>query len=57
MEVILEMGADPSVRSQFGVAFERKNGNRAHISKLLPGLAGYAEDEADEEHLLTRILR
>jgi pre-mRNA-splicing factor CDC5/CEF1 len=54
MEVILEMGQDASVRSQFGSAFAREWQN-AHdaAGKVLPGLAGYAEDELDEEQLLT----
>ena len=54
MEVILEMGQDASVRSQFGSAFAREWQN-AHDAggKVLPGLAGYAEDELDEEQLLT----
>lgn len=53
MEVILEMGQDASVRSQFGSAFAREWQN-AHDAggKVLPGLAGYAEDELDEEQLL-----
>lgn len=54
MEIILEMGQDASVRSQFGSAFAREWQN-AHDArgKVLPGLAGYAEDELDEEQLLT----
>jgi pre-mRNA-splicing factor CDC5/CEF1 len=54
MEVILEMGQDASVRSQFGSAFAREWQN-AHDAggKVLPGLAGYAEDELDQEQLLT----
>jgi pre-mRNA-splicing factor CDC5/CEF1 len=53
MEVILEMGQDVSARSQFGSAFAREWQN-AHDAggKVLPGLAGYAEDEIDEEQLL-----
>jgi pre-mRNA-splicing factor CDC5/CEF1 len=53
MEVILEMGQDASVRSQFGSAFAREWQN-AHDAggKVLPGFAGYAEDELDEEQLL-----
>lgn len=50
MEVVLEMGQDTD-RRQFGAAFERE-WERAHASTMLPGLAGYAEDEWDEEQLL-----
>ncbi|KAK3110603.1 Pre-mRNA-splicing factor cef1 [Teratosphaeriaceae sp. CCFEE 6253] len=55
MEVVLEMGeADPSTRAHFGVAFERE-WERAHAGHMLPGLAGYAEDEVEvgESQLLT----
>lgn len=54
MEIILEMGSEPSARAQFGTAFARE-WQIAHDSrgKILPGLAGYAEDELDEEQLLT----
>jgi pre-mRNA-splicing factor CDC5/CEF1 len=54
MEVILEMGQDASARSQFGSAFNLE-WQTAHDAggKILPGLAGYAEDELDEEQLLT----
>lgn len=54
MEVVLEMGQDASACSQFGSAFERE-WQTAHDAggKILPGLAGYAEDELDEEQLLT----
>ena len=52
MEVILEMGQD-SDRALFGAAFERE-WTRAHeTTSMLPGLAGYGEDELDEEQLLT----
>jgi pre-mRNA-splicing factor CDC5/CEF1 len=51
MEVILEMGQDAD-REKFGVAFERE-WEKAHSSTILPGLAGYAEGELDEEQLLT----
>ena len=51
MEVVLEMGQDAD-RSQFGRAFEVEWEN-AHAKTVLPGLAGYAEDELDEEQLLT----
>lgn len=51
MEVVLEMGQDAD-RAQFGVAFERE-WEAAHAGKMLPGLAGYGEDEVDEEQLLT----
>lgn len=51
MEVILEMGQDAE-RTQFGAAFERE-WEKAHAETILPGLAGYAEDELDEEQLLT----
>ncbi|KAI7596920.1 Pre-mRNA-splicing factor [Hortaea werneckii] len=51
MEVVLEMGQDAD-RSQFGAAFERE-WEKAHESQtMLPGLAGYGEDELDEEQLL-----
>ncbi|KAI7277536.1 Pre-mRNA-splicing factor [Hortaea werneckii] len=51
MEVVLEMGQDAD-RSQFGAAFE-KEWEKAHESQtMLPGLAGYGEDELDEEQLL-----
>lgn len=54
MEVILEMGAEASARSQFGTAFARE-WQAAHDAggKILPGLAGYGEDELDESQLLT----
>ena len=51
MEVILEMGQDAE-RASFGAAFERE-WEKAHESTLFPGLAGYGEDEIDEEQLLT----
>lgn len=52
MEVILEMGQD-SDRAQFGSAFAAA-WEEAHSSPtILPGLAGYAEDEVDEEQLCT----
>ncbi|EME40556.1 hypothetical protein DOTSEDRAFT_74195 [Dothistroma septosporum NZE10] len=51
MEVILEMGHDTD-RAQFGQAFELE-WKQAHDSTILLGLAGYAEDELDEEQLLT----
>lgn len=51
MEVVLEMGQDAE-RAQFGAAFERE-WEKAHADSILPGLAGYAEDELDEEQLLT----
>ena len=54
MEVILEMGQDASARSQFGSAFNREwQTDHDANGKILPGLAGYAEDELDEEQLLT----
>lgn len=57
MEVILEMGADASARASFGPAFEREwlaaHDAQGKGKKLLPGLAGYAADELDEEQLLT----
>ena len=56
MEVILEMGQDTSSaqRAQFGKAFEREwEAAHAGREKILPGLAGYGEDELDEEQLLT----
>ncbi|KAF2166019.1 hypothetical protein M409DRAFT_66913 [Zasmidium cellare ATCC 36951] len=51
MEVILDMGQDAD-RAQFGKAFEQE-WERAHADSILPGLAGYGEDELDEEQLLT----
>lgn len=51
MEVILEMGQDAD-RAKFGAAFERE-WEKAHEGTMLPGLAGYGEDEIDEEQLLT----
>ncbi|KAK4494386.1 hypothetical protein PRZ48_014684 [Zasmidium cellare] len=51
MEVILEMGQDAD-RAQFGRAFEQE-WEQAHADTILPGLAGYGEDELDEEQLLT----
>ncbi|KAK5701060.1 Pre-mRNA-splicing factor cef1 [Elasticomyces elasticus] len=51
MEVLLEMGQDAD-RALFGRAFERE-WEVAHAGKILPGLAGYAEDEVDERQLLT----
>ncbi|KAF7196628.1 Pre-mRNA-splicing factor cef1 [Pseudocercospora fuligena] len=50
MEVVLEMGQDAD-RALFGKAFEAE-WERAHAGTILPGLAGYAEDELDEEQLL-----
>jgi pre-mRNA-splicing factor CDC5/CEF1 len=50
-EVILEIGQHAD-REAFGAAFEWE-WQRAHASSsVLPGLAGYAEDEMDEEQLL-----
>ena len=51
MEIVLEMGQD-SERAKFGQAFEVE-WEKVHASTILPGLAGYAEDELDEEQLLT----
>ncbi|KAF2772689.1 hypothetical protein EJ03DRAFT_324237 [Teratosphaeria nubilosa] len=52
MEVILEMGTLlASAKFHFSTAFVREWEN-AHADALLPGLAGYAEDEMDEEQLL-----
>jgi pre-mRNA-splicing factor CDC5/CEF1 len=50
MEIVLEMGHDTD-RSQFGRAFEIE-WERAHAESTIPGLAGYAEDELDEEQLV-----
>ena len=50
MEVILEMGQDAE-RAQFGAAFERE-WEAAHSNVVIPGLAGYAADDMDEEQLL-----
>ncbi|KAK4543526.1 Pre-mRNA-splicing factor cef1 [Oleoguttula mirabilis] len=53
MEVVLEMGQDAD-RAHFGAAFEREWEN-AHAGTILPGLAGYAEDELlDEEQGLVQ---
>ncbi|KAK5165385.1 Pre-mRNA-splicing factor cef1 [Saxophila tyrrhenica] len=52
MEVILEMGEDAD-RSAFGKAFEREWQAAYERQSMLPGLAGYGEDELDEEQLLT----
>ncbi|KAK6419665.1 Pre-mRNA-splicing factor cef1 [Elasticomyces elasticus] len=51
MEVLLEMGQDAD-RTLFGRAFERE-WEVAHAGKILPGLAGYGDDEIDERELLT----
>ncbi|KAK3677885.1 Pre-mRNA-splicing factor cef1 [Recurvomyces mirabilis] len=54
MEVILEMGSESTEqdRASFGRAFELE-WERAHTStSILPGLAGYAEDDLDEQQLL-----
>ncbi|KAK5687490.1 Pre-mRNA-splicing factor cef1 [Elasticomyces elasticus] len=50
MEVLLEMGRDED-RALFGREFERE-WEAAHAGKVLPGLAGYGEDEVDERVLL-----
>jgi pre-mRNA-splicing factor CDC5/CEF1 len=49
-EVVLEMGQHAD-RALFGTAFESE-WERVHASTILPGLAGYGEDELDEEQLL-----
>ncbi|KAK5728677.1 Pre-mRNA-splicing factor cef1 [Elasticomyces elasticus] len=51
MEVLLEMGQDAD-RTLFGRAFERE-WEVAHAGKILPGLAGYGDDEVNERELLT----
>ncbi|KAK5742823.1 Pre-mRNA-splicing factor cef1 [Elasticomyces elasticus] len=51
MEVLLEMGRDED-RALFGREFERE-WERARAGKILPGLAGYGEEEVDERELLT----
>nr|POE74049.1 pre-mrna-splicing factor cef1 [Quercus suber] len=51
MEVISEMGQNDQ-RTVFGEAFNRE-WDTAHSNTILPGLAGYAEDEIDEHQLLT----
>lgn len=52
MEVALEMGKEPQGRalltSQFAAAWDL-----AHEQSVIPGLAGYAEDELDEQQLMT----
>ena len=50
MEVVLEMGTSAE-RASFGRAFELE-WERVHAGSILPGLAGYGEDEIDEEQLL-----
>lgn len=50
MEIVLEMGQSAD-RANFGSAFEAE-WQAAHANSILPGLAGYAEDELDEEKLL-----
>ncbi|KAF2719338.1 pre-mRNA splicing factor cef-1 [Polychaeton citri CBS 116435] len=55
LEVVLELGSHKD-RDRFGYAFEEE-WQRAHTSTTaLPGLAGYAEDEVDEEQLMTETL-
>ena len=51
MEVVLEMGQHAD-RELLGEAFERE-WEAAHSATMLPGLAGYGEDEVDEQQLLT----
>nr|POE72299.1 pre-mrna-splicing factor cef1 [Quercus suber] len=51
MEVILEMGQNDQ-RNLFGEAFLRE-WDTVHNGTILPGLAGYAEDEIDEHQLQT----
>lgn len=51
IEIVLEMGSTAN-RADFGKAFERE-WEVAHAASILPGLAGYGEDEVDEEQLLT----
>ncbi|KAH9830248.1 Pre-mRNA-splicing factor cef1 [Teratosphaeria destructans] len=52
MEVILEMGTLPaSTKSLFSTAFARE-WDKAHAHAMLPGLAGYADDDVDKEQLL-----
>lgn len=52
LEIALEMGKDEQGRQilqqQFGEAWDK-----AHDQVVLPGLAGYAEDEVDEHQLMT----
>jgi pre-mRNA-splicing factor CDC5/CEF1 len=50
-EIILEMGTSAD-RESFGRAFEAE-WQRAHVNSILHGLAGYAEDELDEQQLFT----
>jgi pre-mRNA-splicing factor CDC5/CEF1 len=47
-EIILEMGTSAD-RESFGQAFEAE-WQRAHVNSILPGLAGYGEDDVDEQH-------
>lgn len=51
IEVILDMGQDAD-RGLFGAAFEREWRNAHESQTMLPGLAGYGEDQLDEEQLL-----
>ena len=51
MEVVLEMGQDAD-RMEFRKAFSIE-WERVHSDSMLPGLAGYGEDDLDEEQLLS----
>lgn len=54
MEVLLQMQADSTAANNeegFRTAFAQE-WQKAHTNKILPGLAGYAEDEVDEQQLL-----
>jgi pre-mRNA-splicing factor CDC5/CEF1 len=48
-EIILEMGTSAD-RESFGQVFEAE-WQRAHVDTILPGLAGYGEDDLDEQQL------
>jgi pre-mRNA-splicing factor CDC5/CEF1 len=48
-EIILEMGTSAD-RESFGQAFEAE-WQRAHVDTILPGLAGYGEDDLDDQQL------
>lgn len=50
-EVLLAMSEKPDA-AHFGRAFERE-WERVHAQTVLPGLAGYGDDEEDESQLLT----
>lgn len=52
LEIALEMGKEEQGRKMLQESFG-KAWDQAHESAILPGLAGYAEDEIDEHQLMT----